>query len=62
MSLNGAGQLGTEIIGRQWLPEGEWGARAGPAEPMGQYTKDEYWRYLGMVQNGEGEGDISGMF
>jgi hypothetical protein len=22
---------------------------------MGQYTKDEYWRYLGMVQNGEGD-------
>jgi hypothetical protein len=26
---------------------------------MGQYTEDEYWRYLGMVQNGEG--DISGI-
>jgi hypothetical protein len=45
--------------GRQWLPDGQWGTAAGPDELVESFGAEEYWRYLGMVQNGEGE--IEGM-
>ena len=59
LSLNGAVTEGGGIYGRQWLPEGQWGAVAGRDEMMKSFGAEEYWRYLGMVQNGDGE--IEGM-
>jgi hypothetical protein len=46
---------GEGIYGRQWLPDGQWGTVAGPDELVGSFGAEEYWRYLGMVQNGDGE-------
>ena len=59
LSLNGAVTEGDGIYGRQWLPVGQWGAVAGQDELMKSFGAEEYRRYLGMVQNGDGE--IDGM-
>ena len=44
-------------MARQYVaaPDGRWGARALPPTPIPQQTTTEYWRYLGMVQNGQGD-------
>ena len=59
LTLNGAVKEGKGIYGRQWLPDGQWGTVAGPDELVESFGAEEYWRYLGMIQNGDG--DIEGM-
>jgi hypothetical protein len=41
------------------LPDGQWRTAGGADELVGSFGAEEHWRYLGVVQNGDGE--IEGM-
>jgi hypothetical protein len=45
------------LSGVQWLPHGRWGVVAGKRERFEKVDLDEVWRYLGMIQNGDGNCD-----
>jgi hypothetical protein len=45
------------LSGVHWLLHGRWGVVAGKRERFEKVDLDEVWRYLGMIQNGDGNCD-----
>ena len=45
---------GDELTGAQWLPRSGWRAVMGPREAIERKQLGTCWRYLGMVQAGDG--------